>query len=168
MKRLQLLLPAALLMLLLFSACTGGESKSREHDSEIQTALTEIQKQWKSLYSETPEAEPYLEVKNTRLIFLREDREDTLEDTGMDEDYLAEADIIVEFVLFSDYMGSAPYYENIGIYDCVAFNRDGSIKVLDRNPFQLYRARTYNSDFSDIIESIEDCGSSYDQIIAIK
>lgn len=158
MKIFRMLLPALLLAIFLFSSCTQGESKSQEYDGEVQTALAEIKKQWQNLYDQIPDLEPYLEVKNTRLIFLRKDNEELLEDTHM----------IVEFILYSNYMGSAPYYDDAGQYNCVAFYEDGSMEVLRGNPFNEHRSRTYSSDFSGIIDSIEDCGSAYDQIIQME
>lgn len=149
---------SAMLIFVLFCSCAQEQNKSKEHDAQVHTALEEIQKHWKSVYDSSPDTEPYLEVKNTRLIFLKEDADEFLEN----------ADFIVEFILFSNYMNSAPYYENAGIHDSVVFYKDGSAEVLMNNPFQRHRSITYDSDFSSIIESIEDCGSSYDKVLEIK
>ena len=70
----------------------------------------------------------------------------------------------VEFMLLSDYMQTAPYYMNTGVYDCVALHRDGSYEVMKQNPLNRYRAKTYQTDFTGFIRSVSDRGSEFNAV----
>ncbi len=117
-------------------------------DDRISKALKELEKQWSDY-----------QILNTRIITVKENRTEIFSDI----------DYIVEFVLFTDYYGSTygdgtPYYSNAGVYDTVIVYKDGSAALHMQNPFHSYRARTYSSDFTQIIEKIEDFGNLYNNV----
>lgn len=72
-----------------------------------------------------------------------------------DIELFKDVDCIVEFVLFTNYFGTAPYYCNAGIYDTVSIYRDGHAEINRQNPFYVYRTQTFITDFSGIIACIE-------------
>ncbi len=64
---------------------------------------------------------------------------------------------VIDFVILSDYFGTAPYYCDAGIDNCVVVYRDGTMVVSRQSLFNQYRARTYSNDFSAIIEKVDRC-----------
>ena len=67
---------------------------------------------------------------------------------------------IIDFVIYSNWYGSAPYYENVGIYNNVVVYKDGDMEV-QSNQICHYRQRTYETDYSDFIKSIDDYHDKY-------
>lgn len=100
----------------------------------------------------------YFEIKNTRVI--------EIGDT--DIELFKDIDYIVEFVLFTDYFGSAPYYSSIGISDTVVVYSDGTMEVPNMNLLTAYRSRYYSTDFSDIIKKVYDCKDKYNCVEYLK
>ncbi len=110
----------------------------------------------------------YLEIVHTRIVYISEafaTKEKDPEDSRSKADGLfADVYCVVDFMLLSDYFGSAPYYMETGMDNCVAVMRNGRLEVRRSNPFNLYRSYTYSADFSGIIESISDLGSEYNAV----
>ena len=141
---------------LLCVACSSKESSannekkpSAEHNAIITKAIEELKDCWKSLYEEsTDSADGYFEIKNTRMITIKNN----------DIDMFQDMQYIVEFTLYTDYMGTAPYYEDAGIYNTVAVYSDESMDVTS-NLIRAYRNQTYETDYSTFIKEIDDyCG----------
>ena len=153
MKKITLLI-AMLMLTVALSSCGG--TPGREYVKEVEAAIAAVKDEWRG-YNRDLGFEPYLEIKNTRIVFVEEDA----------GEHFDNYDYVVEFVLFTNYYGSAPYYDNIGLNDSVVVYTDGSIEVQDKNPFVLYRSRTFDSEFSGIIKNIVDLSSSYNQVIKI-
>ena len=76
-------------------------------------------------------------------------------------------DYIVEFELISNYHETAPYYFNVWQDNFVIVYKDGTTKV-SNNLLNIYRTTTYSTDFSPIIESLEEFHDEYDQILKMK
>lgn len=132
---------------------------SRTEKAQVQFALTELKKQWKELYENDmyEKGSGYLEIKNTRLIKIKEETE---------ADLFKNVDYMVEFVLYSNYFGSAPYYGNCGTYDCVVVYKDGSVDF--KNLVSIYRSRTYSADFTGFIENICDYDDAFNEVMILK
>ncbi len=147
------------------TACgKSGDAEQMQGDAtqsqEVSQSIHALTEKWEEIYSaEDYSGDKHLEIRNTRIVHISED---TVVEDFQDMDY------IVEFILFSDYFGSAPYYENIGHYDCVVVYKDGSTSVEFANPFSIYRAINYAPDFSGIIESVVDYGDDYNQVIEVE
>ena len=94
------------------------------------------------------EEDRHFEIKNTRIITIKNN----------DIEQFENVKYLVEFVLYTNYMGSAPYYEDFCVYDTVVVYNDGEMEV-QTNPIDRYRGRTYETDFSNFIKDIDDyCG----------
>ena len=150
---------ALLLILCLFlCGCSAKSDNAPEiekwQENYIKDATKAITDFWKSEYDSISISNNHLEIKNTRIITIKENN----------NDYFSDIECIVEFVLFSNYLNTAPYYTNAGTNDCVIFYKDGSIEV-SPNYFNLYRRRTYISDFSDVIDAIYDFDSHFNKIL---
>ena len=63
-------------------------------------------------------------------------------------------------MLFTDDFGAAPYYGNAGTYDRVIVYKDRTMEV-SRGLITAYRNRNYQTDFTDIIESVDDDQGAY-------
>lgn len=147
---------SAILYALIVLLCLGLSSaygSALPNDDFMLPAIEAIKAEWMELYeaSGNMSTTKHLEIRDSRIIHIKEN----------DTELFRNADYVVEFVLFTDYFGSAPYYSNAGMYDSVLVTRDGAITVNRANPFAAYRSRTFTSDFSDIIDSIEELGAAY-------
>ena len=165
------LLSALLLLALLLSVQTClAENKEKpaspaaggEYDEIVLPAIEALKDAWREIYGEYPDMylghTGYLEIKNTRILRIREDLSGAKEAA---ETLFGDVDCLVEFMLYTDYYGSEPYYAGVGMYDCVALRRDGAVKALSKNPLEFYRSRTYDADYSGIIEEIIDLNGEY-------
>lgn len=136
-----------------FSVCACTGITNPKIDKIIDKAERDLSLKWKQLYRDSPvETDGHFEIKNTRVLFIKDD-------TDVEE--FQDIAYIVEFDLYTDYMGSAPYYMNVGVYDSVSVLKDGTTVVNQLRPIQQYRSITYSYDFSNIIESITDYGDQY-------
>ena len=103
----------------------------------------------------------YLEIKNARIIWVQEGLEKS--DDSSAARFFGGMDYFVEFVLYTDYFGSEPYYGNAWIDNCAIVYTNGAIQI-SREPLDLYRSRSYNMDYSRIIEEIVDLGAEYNAV----
>lgn len=161
-------------MSLIFSFCGCERS-----DDRVETAIECLKEHWDKYYdgdlgSVSENTDRHLQIVNTRIVNIKEEIEASEAkqiSNGMSiptpEEMFGNIDYIVEFELMSDCFGSSPYYENSGIFDCVVVYKDGRKEVADKSPFKRYRSMSYTSDFSPIIESIEDFGGEYDQVLEL-
>ena len=150
---------AALGALALFG--NGGNSRSAapaEVKNTVDSAISALTEQWEDIYDEADISDGYLEIKNTRVIEINPNHgEELFEDVAY----------VVEFLLFSDYYGAEPYYHsNVG-YDCVLVYEDGSCKVSGSNIFMVYTSRTYETDYSHLMEEIYDLSDSYNRVMKL-
>lgn len=151
-----------LVLTLVFSmtACGGTQNRSGEidikdnyrHKAIINDAIEELKSEWERIYDDSvADTDGYFEIKNTRLI----------EIGNNDTEELKDIDYLVEFVLYTDYLGSAPYYSSVGLSDTVIVYKDGTMTVPSKNSLRAYSQRHYSYDYSDIIKDIFDYGSKY-------
>ncbi|MBQ7845401.1 MAG: hypothetical protein IJ392_04545 [Clostridia bacterium] len=110
------------------------------------------------------DARGYLEIINTNVTYIK--RDFATQDLFANETETIFRDVycVIDFVLLSDYYGSAPYYSNINMYNCVVVHLDGTMEISKLPLFDLYRSRSFNTDFSPIIESVHSLGSAYDAV----
>lgn len=153
MKRISGFLVVLMIMLsLCLSGCSGNKNNT------VSKAINELQNHWEELYADVNyDTDGYFEIKNTRIVYIKEN----------DTDEFKDIDCIVEFVLYTDYYGSAPYYQHVGIDDTVVVFKDGSMKV-QYNLINRYRMKYYSNDFSGFIESITDYSDKYNCVKKLK
>ncbi len=127
-----------------------------KHHELVTEATEQLKSHWKE-YCEDPDSnmDGYFEIKNVRVI--------TIKDNEIEQFDLKDAAYIIEYELYTDYMGSAPYYENCGIDNNVVVYKNGTMEV-SSNVIQMYRGQTYQTDFSDFMEAIDDCHDQYNCI----
>lgn len=134
----------------------------------INLSTEKIKKHWKEKYKDTLESnydfvippDGYLEIKNVRLITLKDEHIEKFDNTMEDYDF-ENIKYVVEYTLFSDYYGSHPYYVDTGGSDSVWIYKDGHMEVHDTTPFEVYRSVYYDSDFSGIIDTVQDFASEF-------
>ena len=150
MKKLYSLL---LVLCLIFSLSACGTDKN----DIVSKAVSVLENHWEDLYEDSKvETDGHFEIKNTRVVNIKENNTEEFKNI----------DYIVEFILYTDYLGSAPYYQNVGIDDTVVVYKDGTMEV-QRNLINLYRNKYYSNDF-DFIKSIDDYGDKYNCIEDLK
>ena len=151
----------ALLIILSFilafclTACDNNIPSDNNIPKElVDDAIEELKSEWKDIYNANQnhiECDGYFEIKNTRII----------EIDKTDIEMFKDIEYIIEFVLYTDYFGSAPYYSSIGLSDSVIVYGNGAMEVSGRNLLEVYRAHTFDSDFSDIVKEVYDCRDKY-------
>ena len=165
MKRCIIIL-ALIAAMFSFAACGNQENTNvnanadaLKHHEIITDAVKLMQKHWQESYknSKYDNSDGYFEIKNTRVVTVKDNDLDMFKDIAY----------IIEFELFTDYMCSAPYYENVGINDNVVIYKNGEMKV-ESKLIQLYRGRTFQSDFSDFIEASDDYNGQYNTVKKLK
>ena len=141
-----------------------AENANTMYSERIRPAIDTLTQHWKEVYADLDmTVDGYLEIKNTRIIFWKENAT-----TEYLPDFCENVAYVVEFMLLSDYFGSSPHYFNHGIYDCVVFLKDGSVDVPVRSIFDRYRGQTFSSDFTSFIDSIVDLGDAYNETFMLK
>lgn len=136
----------------------NSSSQKTWEERYVEKAIDLVKEYWKSYYDKENSSTYYLEIKNTRLIVLEE----------TSEEYFLNINYVVEFVLFSDFYQTAPYYSNIERYNNVVFYQDGTSSIVARNPFNEYTMFTYRSNYNDFIKEIVDFKSDYNQVLDLK
>lgn len=129
-------------------------ARARE-DDVVALAVEEIKQYWTAKYTEHNQGNGYLGIRFTRVVYVK----DAL--ALLQAEAFENMVCFVEFMLLTDYYESAPYYQHVGLNECVAFYHDGTFEVLGKNPLEMYRARTYSSDYSGIIAAISDRGAEF-------
>ncbi len=165
MKKLALFLAFALI-LSCFAGCGEREKSPQEVSSDTTASQNFEIPAWQDEYvkkaidklkteqKKTQVTEnQYLEIKNTRLIKIKEDATDPYE-------IFDDVDCIVEFMLLTNIYDSAPYY--FYATDSYAIYKNGVVK--EHDAFNLYRNRTYSAEFDNIIEEIYDLKDNYNEI----
>ena len=124
---------------------------SEETDALVRQAIHHLKAAWRQEYSrlEPGYADGYMEIIHTRVITVAPN----------DLDFWRDITCVVEFQLFSDFLGGAPYYANTGIDDTVTFYADGHCEA-GSSPFRAYGSKTFSYQF-DWIEEIQDLGTAY-------
>ena len=157
-------------ILLTFSACTTHspvpESKKENgNDKRVLNAINVLEKHWEKEYERRDIEDKYLEIINTRIINIK--GKINPEEIYGKGDLFEGIDYIVEFDLMSNYTDTTPYYFNVCTDNWVVVHKDGT-KEVSKNLLNMYRATTYSSDFTPIIESIEELRGEYDQILEME
>lgn len=139
------------------------------NDLRVMSAIDSLKESWKEIYkkyefnSDSKVEDKHLQIIHTNVINMKEDIE--LDDQSWEERFES-IDYIVEFELLTNYFNSSPYYYNVHTNDCVVVYRDGRTEVTN-SMLKKYSATTYLHDYSPMIESIEDLGSEYNQVIKL-
>ena len=148
------LIAILLVLTLTFSLAACG--KKPKHDSMVKKAIAELKEYWEDLYDEDEDkgldTDRYFEIKNTRVVTFKEN---DLQEFGFDK-----IAYIVEFEIYTDFFGSAPYYVNPGMENNVVVYKDGDMEV-QNGVIRNYRNCTYETDYSDFIETIDDYRDKY-------
>ena len=136
-----------------------------EEGYNIAGAVEALKACWYGEYFFAENLPGYLEIKNTRVVRIAE--KPKAADESMQpyaDEYFGGVDYIVEFMLYSDLLGMAPYYQETGNWDCVVVYKDGSMEVPVNHPFDDYRARTYSTDVSGMIDAVIDFSQEYNAV----
>ena len=127
-------------IILCFSACDNST-----HNDIITNAITELENTWETNYQNANiNTDKYFEIKSTRIISIKEN----------DIDEFNNVNYVVEFVLFTNYFDTAPYYSCLGQWDCVIVYENGDMEVPRKNIFSNYSTMNFDYDYSNIIDEI--------------
>jgi hypothetical protein len=154
------LVTAFLAVTLSAGGAPGGSGVTEEVTAQarrtVEAAIDLLTAAWTAEYARTNRSTTgYLEIKNTRLIEIKDDLTGV---TGADS--FEGVDYVVEFILYSDYFSTAPYYINPTVKDSVTCDDSGDCEVNDRNPFLAWQARTFGQP-ADLAASIRDFGPAF-------
>ena len=164
-KHTTLFILITLVSCLMLNGC-AGKGIANKSDKRVLNAINVLQEHWESVYEEYDTIkDKHLEIINTRIINIKS--KINSEEVSGEEDLFNQIDYVVEFELLSNYYDTSPFFFNAYVDNWVVVYKDGTSKV-SRNLLNIYRATTYSSDFSPIIESIEEFNSRYDQVLEIE
>ncbi len=139
------------------------DQRNMNEPALIEQATYVLRQTWKDkVYADYGTSEHgYLMIVHTQVTYIKEDVA-TRELTGKTgDDLFHNVFCVIDFMLLSDYFGSAPYYFDAGVYSSVIVYLDGTLEAVNTSPFKKYISYTYNTDLSDLIDSVHDCGSDY-------
>lgn len=142
----------------------SDEDKLKEENKQIKTAIEMIEESWRDTYESMPatesiEREHIIEILHTRVINIKDN----------DVERFENIDFVVEFVLYTDFYGSSPYYVTVPTRpSAVIFYKDGTKEVCEGNIITSYIATTGDYTLAEILESVEDYGTEYNQVIKMK
>ncbi|MBE6934092.1 MAG: hypothetical protein E7462_03480 [Ruminococcaceae bacterium] len=121
-----------------------GCQNNSEYDKIITKAIDLVLEAWTNEYKDsTLERDGTVQIKNTRLLVFQEN------DDG-DVRYFDDVSYIVEFVIFTDYFGSAPYYVNVEKHNSVIVYKNGTMEVSDN-----YMRAVFGATYSYHTENID-------------
>lgn len=169
MKRYLPIFLSLLLSLLMLAACRQNAPESSTNNmidipqadkAKIEKAVEILADEWEVLAVEDEYNNGYLEIKNTRLLHTDSDAiSDALGVEGVE--------CIVEFVIFTDFYGAAPYYYETQHMNNVVFFSDGSTTVTT-NAVQIYSARTYDASLKNCSFTVLDCKTTFNQVFDLE
>ena len=129
----------------------GTNKEIPKHHEIVTEATAQLKDYWKQFYKEQDiETDGYFEIKNTRIITIKENEIELYCDVAY----------IIEYELYTDYMGTAPYYENCGVNNNVVVYKNGTMDIAS-NLIRTYRNKTYQRDYSSFIKAIDDYHGYY-------
>ena len=133
-------------------------------DKNVELAISALTRQWRDLYKENKAGDGHLEIVHTRVVKI---------DPSADSEFFSKLDkgnlieYMVEFTLYSDYFGSAPYYHNANTCDTVIIYSDGTTEV-GMDLLRSYSIKTYSYDYSKLVKSVKDYGTAFNKTIDLK
>lgn len=149
-----------LLALAMMVPCALGEA-----EWNVEAAVDALKACWRDEVYAGMETDGYLEIKNTRVVKIAGEPKAESEDIQSEaEKIFGDVDYIVEFILYADLTGLAPYYQSADSWSCAVVHKDGTVTVPTENPFDDYRAHTYSLDLSGIVESVTDLNQDYNAV----
>lgn len=137
-------------------ALSEPEMMERAIDLLKSTWLNDDKYGYKSMMSTSQHG--YLEILHSQILYISDKA--AADESG----FFYNMYCVIDFVLLSDYYGSAPYYADAGINSSVVVFNDGNMEVRTRSVFAQYSARTYSYDYSGIISSVRKLGSDYNAV----
>lgn len=137
-----------------------------EYAEMVEDAINVLAETWNDIYSDEdffPNPEYLLDIRNTRIICIKE----TLDEKQAE--YFGDVEYVIEFILFDEYIptGVSGYYGYSGINDNVVVYKDGSMECTSRF-LNGYRSRTFDADFSTFIDRVIDLREQYNQVIRFR
>lgn len=170
MKRFLSLFLVLLLSCSFLAACQQNDPSSDDMENEINISQTEREKiekaidllvdEWEVIAVEDECNNGYLEIKNTRIV--KPDSNDLANTLGVNN-----IEYIVEFVIFTDFYGAAPYYYETQHQNNVIFYSDGTGAVAT-NAVQMYSSLTYDYALDKCSFSVLDCNSTFNQVFDLE
>ncbi len=146
MKKSSIVLLVVLSMLFSLSLTSCSSNKN----PMVGKATAELKMHWKNQYKESNIGDGYFEIKNTRVVHIKEN----------DIEMFENVKYIIEYEIYTDYYDSAPYYSNAGIHNNVVVYDDGSMSVETRY-IQRYCNAFYNYDVSGFVDKVVDYNDEY-------
>lgn len=137
----------------------AAESQPQPIDEELmQSAIQVLIEYWTDeVYAESymENSDGYLEILAAQVTYVQKDFAVQEEFASSFDAMFENVYCVIDFAILSDYFDTAPYYWDVGINNCVVIYRDGTIQVSGAPLFNMYRSKSFNNDFSAIIEKVE-------------
>lgn len=160
-KILALTIVLSIVVCSVLTGCSEDKSpvtESSNKDPMVVSAITTLEQYWKDIYAKGDIGDGYFEIKNTRVINMKENNTELFKDVKC----------VVEFDLYTDFHGSAPYYKNMYQYNnVVVYKSDKPMEVVSKI-IDYHCSAKYNYDVSGFVESVVDCNDEYNCVKNLK
>ena len=160
-----------------YNSQSNPSAPDPESAAYVQDAINVLQAKWRSNFatwnfemrnrrqSDSASSDGTLKILNTRLLYV----DSNTANQELYEEYFKDVKVIVEFELYSDDYGSAPYYVNVARDNAVWIMEDGSVQMGRFTIFELLRKLgSYDfSTFGDLFTRIIDLGSACNETFTL-
>ena len=150
---------------IVFGEYPEGESDPAFLSALVQKAQEVLADYYKGYYwdDDNPDTENTLDIRNTRVICVKEDLDEVQEEyiSSAQEEVFGDVRYVVEFLEYMDMPGSTislPGTDSVVVYD------DGTMRYI-YSIFRTYASRVFSYDFSTIIDQVIDLHEEYNQVI---
>ncbi len=151
------------------------DSRHDDYDEIVTKALSVLKKGWKEEYAKSnkPGMTFYIDIRGVRIVRIRDDLGEK------EAKYFEGIKYLVDFLLYDDYIScgtfsangavgsgyNVGYLDYSGVKNVVTVDHDGNMVLAQTSPLRMYRAKTYECDFSTIIEEVIDFHEKYNQLM---
>lgn len=138
---------------------TKTDDLDAEREEYVKKSIKELKSHWRD---ESKNADGTLKILNTRVFTINGKTS-----YKYYNEYFTGVKAIVEFELYTDFYGSAPYYVNIGKANAVWIMEDGSVKMAEKLIPDIMK-KTYVMDLGDLFAEIDNVGAKYNETFDLK
>ena len=143
-----------------FNTPTRISKADSEKEEYVKKAVKDVKKSYKKRFADTRDTgkktDGTVEIINTRLFMINSNTS-----YPYYKEYFDGAKALVEFEIYSDYFGTAPYYTNAKPFMDILIMEDGSIDYC--MGMRRIISKTFDADLKDLFSECENFGSAFNE-----
>lgn len=132
-------------------------------DERVEKAIDLLTREWSKVLDELTGRdlhERYVEIIHTTVYEIKDEITDEKK-----KEWFGDVDCVIEFEILSSYFGSKNPLVNAGLNDCVVITKSGQYELCQNSLFRRVMTRTFEIDFSDVIERTIDYKGEFNRVI---